>query len=327
MLFPPVAKRFLFPSVTLVVVGFLAWGLWKAFIPQSLPLQGQIEAQEVNVSSKISGRVGQVYVSLGQTVKSGDPLFDLDSPEVQAKITQARSALASAQAVAAKANAGSRPEEIEMARLNWERAKSGARMDQLTYERVQAMFAKGLVTVQKRDEAQTQWRASEQQAEVAAAQYEMYRKGPRSEDKRVAQAQAQQMGGVVSEAEVALAETRIKAPTAGEVSKIQIQPGELAPQGFPVITLVNLQDIWAVLQVREDLMSAYTSGSRHTADVPALKRKVDFVVTFVGVMPDFATWRAARPGGTDLRTFEIRLRPVNPVTELRPGMSVVFQTP
>jgi HlyD family secretion protein len=126
---------------------------------------------------------------------------------------------------------------------------------------------------------------------------------------------------------VALAETRITAPTAGDVSKIQIQPGELAPQGFPVITLVNLQDIWAVLQVREDLMSAYAAGTRHVAEVPALRRSADFVVSSVAVLPDFATWRAARPGGTDLRTFEIRLRPASPVAELRPGMSVVFPAP
>ena len=111
---------------------------------------------------------------------------------------------------------------------------------------------------------------------------------------------------------------------AGQVSKIQIQPGELAPQGFPVITLVNLDDAWAVLQVREDEMAAFAMGSTHTANVPALKQQVSFKVSSVAVLPDFATWRAARPGGTDLRTFEIRLRPAIKVEGLRPGMSVVF---
>jgi len=310
-----------------LVVAFLAWGLWKAFTPQPLPLQGQIEAQEINVSSKVPGRVGTVHVHLGQTVKAGDLLFELDSPEVAAKIAQARAAEAAASAVAAKANAGARPEEVEAARLNWERAKTGAQLAKTTYDRVQTMFAEGILAGQKRDEALAQWRAAQQQADAARAQYEMARKGARPEDKAAAQYQAQQVGGVLSEVEVALAETRITAPAAGDVSKIQIQPGEIAPQGFPVITLVNLQDVWAVLQVREDAMADYAVGSRHTAEVPALRRSIELVVSSVGVLPDFATWRAARPGGTDLRTFEIRLRPVAPVAQLRPGMSVVFPAP
>ncbi|WP_066265251.1 HlyD family secretion protein [Hydrogenophaga palleronii] len=320
-------QRPFFAFLGLAVVLFLAWGLWKAFTPQALPLQGQIEAQEINVSSKVPGRVGKVNVQLGQSVKAGDVLFELDSPEVAAKIAQARAAEAAASAVAAKAQAGARPEEVEAARLNWERAKTGAQLAKTTYDRVQTMFNEGILAGQKRDEAHAQWRAAQQQADAAQAQYNMARKGARPEDKLAAQYQAEQVGGVLSEAEVALAETLIKAPAGGDVSKIQIQPGELAPQGFPVITLVNLQDVWAVLQVREDVMSAYAVGSAHTAEVPALKRNIDLVVSSVGVLPDFATWRAARPGGTDLRTFEIRLRPASPVADLRPGMSVIFPAP
>lgn len=132
------------------------------------------------------------------------------------------------------------------------------------------------------------------------------------------------MAGVVAEVEAAQAETHIRAPAAGEVAKVQIQPGELAPQGYPVVTLVNLADVWAVLPVREDKLADFAMGSRHTVELPALRRSAEFAVSAVAVMPDFATWRAARPGGTDLRTFEVRLRPLQPVPGLRPGMSVVF---
>ncbi|AKJ32095.1 membrane protein [Caldimonas brevitalea] len=302
----------------------LAWGLWKAFAPQSLPLQGQIEAQEVHVSAKIPGRVGQLHVQLGQQLKAGDLVFELDSPEVQAKVVQARAAQEAAQAVAAKADAGARPEEIEMARSNWERAGTGARLARTTYQRVQAMYDEGVLARQKRDEAEAQWRAAEQQEQAARAQYVLARKGARREDQQAANAQVRQVAGVVTEAEVGLAETHIKAPVGGEVSKIQIQPGELAPQGFPVVTLVNLSDLWAVLQVREDEMAAYAMGSVHSAEVPALKTRVSFKVSSISALPDFATWRAARPGGTDLRTFEVRLRPTAHAAALRPGMSVVF---
>lgn len=319
-----IARTLVLVAVGVAVVGFLAWGMSKAFAPRALPLQAQIEAQEVNVSSKVPGRVGVVHVRLGQSVKAGDLLFELDSPEVAAKITQAKSAQAAAQAVAAKAQAGARPEEVEMARLSWERAQTAARISRTTFDRVDAMFNEGVLARQKRDEAEAQWQAADQQANAAKAQYEMARHGARAEDRRAAEAQAQQVGGVVQEAEVAQAETKIKAPIAAEVAKVQIQPGELAPQGFPVITLVNLADTWAVLQVREDEMGAFAMGSSHTGDVPALKTQVAFKVSSIAVLPDFATWRAARPGGTDLRTFEIRLRPAQVPPDLRPGMSVVF---
>ncbi|MET3133890.1 HlyD family secretion protein [Oxalobacteraceae bacterium GrIS 1.11] len=324
-------RKSLTPSLAWLAGGalavFLAWGLYQAFQPQRLPLQAQMDAQEVNVSSKVPGRVELVRVQLGQSVKRGDVLFELSSPEVRAKIAQATAAGEAAQAVAAKADAGARPEEIAAARANWQRAQTGAGIAHTTFTRVDAMFEQGVLARQKRDEAEAQWRAAEQLAQAARAQYEMAQKGARSEDKQAAHAQARQVAGVLSEAEIALAETRIAAPTAGQVSKIQIQPGELAPQGFPVITLVNLDDSWAVLQVREDDMAAFGMGSSHTGDVVALKQQVTFKVSSVAVLPDFATWRAARPGGTDLRTFEIRLRPAIRVDGLRPGMSVVFPAP
>ena len=318
------SKQRIAAAVGILALIFIGWGLYQAFQPQRLPLQGQMDAQEVNVSSKVAGRVGQLNVKLGDTVAQGQVLFQLTSPEVDAKIAQATAAAQAADAVAKKAQAGARPEEVRAARANWQRAQTGAAIAKTTYERVNNMYAEGVIARQKRDEAQAQWQAAEQQAQAARAQYDMANAGARPEDRNAADAQARQVGAVLTEAQVALAETKIAAPVAGQVSKIQIQPGELAPQGFPVMTLVNLADAWAVLQVREDEMAAFAMGSTHTANVPALKQQLTFKVSSVAVMPDFATWRAARPGGTDLRTFEIRLRPAIRVEGLRPGMSVVF---
>jgi HlyD family secretion protein len=309
-----------------VVLLALGWGVMKAFEPVVLPLQGQVEAQEINVSSKVPGRVGSLKVSLGQAVQAGDLLLELNSPEVAAKVVQAQAAQQAAQAVSNKAQAGARPEELAMAKANWERAQTGERIARTTLDRVQAMADQGVLARQKRDEAEAQWRAAQQQTAAALAQYQMAQHGARPEDRAAAAAQARQVAGVVSEAEVAQGETQIRAPAAGEVARIQIQPGELAPAGFPVITLVQLDDPWVVLAVREDRLTAFQPGSEHRAQVPALALAQDLKlkVSSVAVMPDFATWRAARPGGTDLRTFEVRLKPVTKLPGLRPGMSVVF---
>jgi HlyD family secretion protein len=323
----PAAPRRSFPVWPVlggVVLVALGWGVKKAFEPVVLPLQGQVEAQEINVSSKVPGRVETLNVSLGQTVQAGDLLFELNSPEVAAKVVQAQAAHQAAQAVSNKAQAGARPEEVAMAKANWERAQTGERMARTTLKRVQTMADQGVLARQKRDESEAQWRAAQQQTAAAQAQYQMAQNGARPEDREAAAAQARQVAGVVSEAEVAQAETQIRAPTAGEVARIQIQPGELAPQGFPVITLVQLDDPWVVLAVREDQLAAFQPGSEHRAQVPALAQDLNLKVSAVAVMPDFATWRSARPGGTDLRTFEVRLKPVDKLPGLRPGMSVIF---
>ncbi|HJV84490.1 MAG TPA: biotin/lipoyl-binding protein [Noviherbaspirillum sp.] len=317
-------KKVIASVAALAVAAFLVWGLMQSATPPRTPLQGQIEAQEINVSSKVPGRVGKIDVQLGQSVKQGDVLFELDSPEVQAKVAQAKAAQEAVQATYSKAQAGARPEEIAMARYNWERAQTGARIAHATYQRVQAMYKEGVIAQQKRDEAEAQWRAAEQLAQAARAQYDMAQHGARPEDKRAAEAQTRQVAGVVAEAQVALAETQIKSPGNGEINKISIQAGELAPQGFPVVTIVNLADTWAVVTVREDELKPYAVGTAHTGHVPALRADVPFTVSFVSAMPDFATWKAARPGGTDLRTFEVRLRPAKAVEGLRPGMSIVF---
>ncbi len=318
------AKRIVAGIAAVLLLVLVAYGLYRSLQPVREPLQGQIEAQEVSVSSKVPGRVGQVHVQLGQAVRQGELLFELDSPEVKAKVAQAEAARDAANAVNRKAQAGARPEEITAARANWERAEAGARLADVSYKRVAAMVAEGVLARQKRDDAEAQARSARELATAARAQYDLARAGARQEDKAAAQAQLRQVGGVVAEADAALDETRIRAPRAGEISRIDIHAGELAPQGFPVVTLVDLQDVWAVLAVREDMFKPFAMNTVHQAYVPALRQSAGFRVATVSALPAFATWRAARPGGTDLRTFEIRLRPTAPVAGLRPGMTVVF---
>ena len=310
--------------IAIVILALLGWGLYQAFQPVREPVQGQIEAQEINVASKVPGRVGRVHVQLGQQVARGDLLFELDSPEVRAKVAQAEAARDAARATSRKVQAGARPEEIVAARANWERAEAGAKLANVTFQRIGAMYAEGVVARQKRDDAEAQARSATELATAARAQYALARQGARQEDRQAAEAQARQVAGVADEAGVALDETRVGAPAAGEVTRIAIQAGELAPQGFAVVTLVDLADVWAVVAVREYDFKAYEKGSLHQASIPALKARAQFKAATVSALPAFATWRAARPGGTDLRTFEVRLRPTAPVPGLRPGMTVVF---
>ncbi len=317
--------------VLLGVLAVLAWGLWQATRPAPELLQGQMEARETDIAGKVTARVLDVAVREGERIERGALLVRLDSPEVRAKLQQATAAEQAAQAVAHKAEHGARPQEVEMARMQWQRAETAAQLAHTSYQRVANLARDGLVAEQKRDEAEANWKASRDAASAAKAQYDMARAGARPEDRLAADAQARQVAGVVAEAQAAQAETELRTPVAGEVAKVLAKPGELWPQGVAVVTVVDLQDQWVVLNVREDRLARFAPGQTFDATLPALAdaahpagRTARFTVFYNAVLPDFATWRATRGGaGFDVRTFEVRARPAEPIAGARPGMSVL----
>ncbi len=309
------------------VVALLAYGVWRASQPPPAVFQGQMEARETDIAPKVTARISQVLVAEGDQIAAGATLMRTDSPEVAAKLAQAIAAQQAAQAVADKAQNGTRPQELEMARLQWQRAQAAADLAQTSLRRVDGLAREGLVAAQKRDEADTNFKTSRDQAATAKAQYDMARIGARPEDKAAANAQARQVAGVVAEVEAAKAETELKSPVAGEVAKVLAKVGELSPQGVAVVTVVDLKDQWVVLNVREDHLQRFAKDAEFDAVLPALGNKtVRFKVFYSAALPDFATWRATRAGqGFDARTFEVQARPATPIEGARPGMSVLVQ--
>lgn len=311
----------------LVVAGLIGWGFWRASRSAPEVFQGQMEAKETDIAAKIPGRIAEVLVREGDRIAAGAPILRMASPEVDAKLAQATAAQQAAQAVAKKAEAGARPQEIEMARMQWQRAETAAELARKSFDRVEGLARDGLVAAQKRDEAEANWKASRDAAVAARAQYDLARQGARGEDKAAAEAQARQVAGVVAEAQAAKAETELRSPVAGEVAKVLARAGELVPQGVAAVTVVDLADQWVVLNVREDRLSRFAVGQEFDARLPALgpqSATARFKVTYSAPLPDFATWRATRAGaGFDVRTFEVRARPLQPMAGARPGMSVL----
>lgn len=305
-----------------ILIGF---GLWQAAKPPPLQFQGQIDADQISVAPKVTGRVLKVLVKEGQMIAVGAQLVEMDAPEIEAKALQASAVRDAAQAQSDKAQSGARKEEIRMAQLNAQRAKIGADLAETSFNRIEGLARDGLIAAQKRDEAEANWRANADLARVADAQYQLALAGAREEDKAAAAAQLRQADGAVAEVDVARKETQLVSPVAGEVTQVNARVGELSPAGVPVVTVSNLTMVWAVVNVREDLLPGFEKGKRFNAAVPALGLKdVEFEVYALAAQPDFATWRAS-PGGTtfDAKTFEIKARPVKPLAGARPGMSVV----
>jgi HlyD family secretion protein len=310
----------------IVVVGGLAVAGWLFTRPQAEVTQGEVVATEVGVSSKVPGRVAKVIVREGDAVKAGDPVAVLTSPEIDAKLEQALAAKGAAEAEKHKADTGARQEQIREARNMWERARAGAELAARSFGRVDRLHADGVVPAQRRDEAEAALKSARSLEDAARAGYEMALAGARVEDRAAAAALVRRASGAVAEVQAAADETTLRAPTTGEVSRRNVEPGEIAPAGYPVVTLVDVADSWVVFQVREDRMEPFKMGSALRGKVPALGgREVELKVTFVAPQAEFATWRSTKSqGGFDLRTFEVRGRPPSPVEGLRPGMTVVL---
>ncbi|OJY71318.1 MAG: hemolysin secretion protein D [Sphingobium sp. 66-54] len=311
------------------IVLLLGIGLWLAYRAVPDQVQGMVDAREVRITSKVTGRIAAIHVDEGQAVRAGQLLYTLASPEVVAKSEQAGGALASAQAVESKANNGARPEDVRAAEAQWRRADAAAALAQTTFERSQRLYDEGVLAGQKRDEARTNAVASREAARAARAQYDQALAGARGEDKAAATGQVRQAHGAVAEVEAAAAETRVTAPMAGEVGRRLAQPGELVPQGFPVFMLTDVTHPWVTLNLREDQLRGLARGTELVGAIPALgNERVRFRVAYLAPAGDFATWRATRQSsGFDIKSFEVRATPVAPVRGLRPGMTVLFDWP
>jgi HlyD family secretion protein len=315
-----------FSTITLIaVVAFIAYGLWLANEPVSVPLQGQFEANTLNITSKITARIAAQHVREGDAVSLGTLLVTLDSPELRAKQAQVAAVSSAAQAKLSLVNAGARDEDIRAAEAAWRRAAVATELADKTFKRLHALYLEKLISQQRNDEAEANLAAAQAAERAVRAQYDSALHGARNQDKQAAGAMANQAAGQVAEVEAAAADTKLLAPLAAEVDKLVLHVGELAPAGFPIMTLVDLKDTWATFNIREDDLAGIHVGSEFDGNVPALGgQRVKLKVYYISPKGDFATWRPTRlSGGYDVKTFEVRARPVAPVEGLRPGMSVL----
>ena len=300
---------------------------WIAFKPAPIIIQGQVEATEVRVATKVAGRITECNFKEGQAVKVGDKLIILSSPEIDAKLQQVMAIGDAAKAQKNKADKGAREEQIAQAYSVYQNAIAAKELMQKTFDRIQNLYNEGVVPAQKRDEAETQLKVAKMNEDAAKATYQMALNATRTEDKDAARAMFNQAQGAISEVQSYLGETILTSPINGEISQINAEMGELVTPGFPVVQLVDLNDCWITFYVREDLLSKFEMGKEFTASIPALNNKeLKFKVNFIKAEADFATWRATKASGSfDLKSFELRALPVDKIENLRPGMSVMVE--
>ena len=287
---------------------------------------GEAEATEYRVSGKLPGRIEEYYFEEGDQVKKGDTLVFINSPEIQAKLAQARAAKKAASAQNAKAHAGARKEQIAGALALYQKAQVGVDITKKSFDRVQTLYEKNVIPQQKRDEVEAQYKAALATADAAKTQYDMAVNGAQREDIMAAQALVERAEGAVSEVSSYLDEINLTSPVDGEVTERFPKVGELVGSGSPIMSIVDLKDMWFTFNVREDKLKDMSVGTEITIQIPALGEKTyKAKITFMKAMMSYATWRQTKNiSKFDAKTFEVKARPVDEIPGLRPGMTVLI---
>ena len=289
-------------------------------------IEGRIEAVSYHASSKVAGRIDVMYVEEGDWVMRGELLYVLSTPELDAKLTQVDALRAQAEAINDEVDMGARIEQIEALRGLLQRAEAGESLAQKNFNRVEELYNKGVVARQLYDEAQANLEAMRASVSAARAEYNLALAGATVEQREAVAAKVVQAQGAVDELMSYIDDRYVYAPATGRISSIIAHEGELVGVGYPVVTILDIDNSWATFNIREDDIHGVDVGDRFEGFLPALDTKVEFEIYYIASEADYATWNSTRArGGVDLRSFEVRAKPITDDVMPLPGMSVVVR--
>src|SRR5271166_393227 len=315
--------------VTLVVAGIVGLSIWYLARPEPLIVQGEADATRIDIAARVDGRVGKRPVDRGQNVSAGQLLFEIDNPELVAKWRQAQAGVDVAKAQLANILAGTRAETIAQRKAEEEAAEASFSLAQRTYDRIKELAGSGNAPLQRLDEVTNSLEVAKRQQDTAKLAYEEAVNGATKEEREIAQTNVLKAQASVDTIKAQVDELVVKSPIAGQVYQIGAELGEYVSPGVPLLSLVDLSDVWLRLNLREDLVKGLKVGDRFKMRAPALgDQEITAEIKLIEARGEYAGWRATRATGDfDLRTFEVRAYPVSPLPALRPGMSVYAEWP
>lgn len=319
-------------NILLAVTGFtlvvLIVGIIGYFTLDRTPeiIQGEMDADEYRVSSKLPGRIVKILVKEGDYVHVGDTLAILESPEVDAQRKVAEATAGASSALSDLTSAPTRHETVESAYQVYQQAIATAEIAQKTYARIEKLFNEGVTTAQRRDEAKASYDAAQAAVKTTKSQWELAKNGAREEEKRAARKQAEAAKSAVNVVSSLIKENVQIATQEGIVTDIYPKVGELVGMGSPIMTVELIGDMWGTFNVREDQLKGKKVGDTFKAFIPAFNKDVDMKIYNIKDEGTYAVWKATKTTGQyDLKTFEVKARPIQKIDGLRPGMSLIVK--
>jgi HlyD family secretion protein len=313
------------PAIIVAVVAAVIVALSVFYLLRREPLlvQGEADATRFDIAARVDGRVKEIPVERGQNVAANAVLVRIDNPETIAKAEQMKAAKAVADAQLANVLVGTRAETIAAKKAEMERAQAALVLAQKTYERARILTEQGNAPQARLDQTTDTLHESERAVDQAKSAYEQAVNGYTREERAIAKTSVEKADADIQSVQSIIDQLVVYAPVASQVYQRNVEPGEFVSPGVPLVTLIDLNDVWIHFDLREDLVKSLKVGDQFDVRIPALDDRVVRVeVKLIATKGEYASWRATRASGDfDLRTFSIRAYPVKPVPELRPGMS------
>jgi len=311
------------------VLGILGLSVWYLTRPASLLIQGEADSTRIDMAARVDGRVLKIPVRRGQNVDAGAVLVQIDSPELLAQLEEAKASKGVADAELAHIHAGTRAETVAARKAEVDRASADAVLAQATYDRIRKVAATQFASQQQLDQATANLQVAQRTLEQAQSSYQEALAGYTAEEVQIAEAKVVQAAAAVQTEQSLVDQLVVTAPTATQVYQINVEQGEVVSPGVPLLSLVDMKDIWIRFDLREDLVRDLKVGDKIAVRIPALgDRNVLTEVRLIAAKGEYTDWRATRATGDfDLRTFAIRAYPTDVIAGLRPGMSAYADWP
>jgi HlyD family secretion protein len=313
------------PSIIVGTVAAVVVALSVFYLLRPVPLlvQGEVDATRLDIAARVDGRVKEIPVERGQNVPAKAVLVSIDNPETVAKLGQMKAAMAVADAQLANVLVGTRVEVVAARKADLERAQAALVLAQKSFDRTNTLTQQGNAPQARLDQMTDTLHETERAVDQAKSAYEQAVNGYTREERAVARANVEKANADIQSVQSIIDQLIVYAPVASQVYQRNVEPGEYVSPGVPLVTLIDLADVWVHFDLREDLVKTLKVGDRFDVRIPALDdRSITVEVKLIATKGEYASWRATRASGDfDLRTFSIRAYPVKPVPELRPGMS------
>jgi len=309
--------------VAMAVAGFIYYLLTRnkeeeaAFIKVS----GNIEATEVDVGFKVSGRIVSRFYEEGDWVEQGKVLAKLDDEDLRNRLEVARATLMSAQARLRKLLAGSRPEEIKQAEASLHQTQSDLKNKQIQYDRMQGLYERGVIAKEAFDNAETSYKIAQAAVQVAAENYQLVKEGPRKEDIEDARAQVEQARASVKLNETQLGYATLYSPISGVVLVKSGEIGEVVNVGTSILTIADVENVWLKAYIPETDLGKVKWGQDVivTTDLRPQKKYMGRI-SFISSQAEFTPKQIQTEKERVTLVYRIKVDISNKDHELKPGM-------
>jgi len=318
-------KRKIALLVALVLVGaalFIDWGLVRGKGDGGdLVANGTIEATEVEVSSKLPGRLAQLLVKEGDQVQANQVIARLDTSEIEAEVAQHRATVARAEAQLRELLAGSRLQEIEEAHANLQQAEDNLTLARDDWNRLDNLFKEGAISAQERDRARNRVEIALSQVKAAQERYQMIRIGPRQEVIEAASHERDRAKATLGMAQVRLRDSTILAPLAAIVLTKRAEQGEVVNPGFPIVILIDPDDLWLRVYIPESEIGLVGIGQAAAVTVDSFpNRRFEGKVIEISSKAEFTPRTVQTKKERVNLVFGVKISLDNRERLLKPGM-------